>query len=65
MSKEKLRIVYMGTPDFAVLPLQGIIQAGFNENIYYTKQTQLSNGMIHLSVGFLQGYFNPFWSSEG
>jgi methionyl-tRNA formyltransferase len=30
MSKEKLRIVYMGTPDFAVLPLQGIIQAGFN-----------------------------------
>lgn len=29
MQKHKLRIVYMGTPDFAVLPLQKIVEAGF------------------------------------
>ena len=30
MTKKKLRIVYMGTPDFAVLPLKKIIEDGFN-----------------------------------
>lgn len=30
MSEHKLRIVYMGTPEFAVLPLKKIIEAGFN-----------------------------------
>ena len=29
MPSHKLRIVYMGTPDFAVLPLKRIIEAGF------------------------------------
>ena len=29
MAEHKLRIVYMGTPDFAVLPLKKIIEAGF------------------------------------
>ena len=29
MEKKDLRIVYMGTPDFAVLPLKRIIEAGF------------------------------------
>ena len=29
MPSHKLRIVYMGTPDFAVLPLKRIIKAGF------------------------------------
>lgn len=29
MTKHKLRIVYMGTPDFAVLPLQKIVEAGY------------------------------------
>ncbi|WP_251621007.1 methionyl-tRNA formyltransferase [Odoribacter lunatus] len=29
MQKHSLRIVYMGTPDFAVLPLKKIIEAGF------------------------------------
>jgi len=29
MSKHRLKIVYMGTPDFAVLPLQQLIKAGF------------------------------------
>lgn len=29
MQKHRLRIVYMGTPDFAVLPLKKIIEAGF------------------------------------
>lgn len=29
MQKHKLRIVYMGTPDFAVLPLQKIWEAGY------------------------------------
>lgn len=29
MSGHKLRIVYMGTPDFAVLPLKRIVEAGF------------------------------------
>lgn len=29
MLKHRLRIVYMGTPDFAVLPLQKIIEAGY------------------------------------
>lgn len=30
MSKENLRIVYMGTPDFAVAPLKSIVENGFN-----------------------------------
>jgi len=30
MTKKKLRIVYMGTPDFAVLPLRKIIEEGFD-----------------------------------
>lgn len=30
MQKHRLRIVYMGTPDFAVLPLQKIVEAGYN-----------------------------------
>lgn len=30
MKKEELRIVYMGTPDFAVSPLKRIIEAGYN-----------------------------------
>lgn len=30
MKKEDLRIVYMGTPDFAVSPLKSIIEAGYN-----------------------------------
>lgn len=29
MQKHRLRIVYMGTPDFAVLPLKKIVEAGF------------------------------------
>lgn len=29
MEKRNLRIVYMGTPDFAVLPLKKIVEAGF------------------------------------
>lgn len=29
MEKRSLRIVYMGTPDFAVLPLKKIVEAGF------------------------------------
>ena len=29
MPSHKLRIVYMGTPDFSVLPLKRIIEAGF------------------------------------
>ena len=27
---DKLRIVYMGTPDFAVLPLKKIVEAGYD-----------------------------------
>lgn len=30
MQEHKLRIVYMGTPDFAVLPLKKIVDAGYN-----------------------------------
>jgi len=30
MQKHRLRIVYMGTPDFAVLPLKKIVEAGFD-----------------------------------
>jgi len=30
MKKEDLRIIYMGTPDFAVSPLKSIIKAGYN-----------------------------------
>ena len=30
MKKEDLRIVYMGTPDFAVEPLRCLIQGGYN-----------------------------------
>lgn len=30
MPVRKLRIIYMGTPDFAVLPLKKIVEAGFN-----------------------------------
>jgi methionyl-tRNA formyltransferase len=30
MKKEELRIVYMGTPDFAVGPLKSIIKSGYN-----------------------------------
>ncbi len=30
MQKHRLRIVYMGTPDFAVLPLKEIVEAGFD-----------------------------------
>ncbi|MDE5640050.1 MAG: methionyl-tRNA formyltransferase [Odoribacter sp.] len=30
MQKHKLRIVYMGTPDFAVSPLKKIVEAGFD-----------------------------------
>lgn len=30
MEKRNLRIVYMGTPDFAVLPLKKIVEAGFS-----------------------------------
>lgn len=30
MSKHRLRIVYMGTPDFAVFPLKKIVEAGFD-----------------------------------
>lgn len=30
MTKQDLRIVYMGTPDFAVLPLQKLIEGGYN-----------------------------------
>ncbi len=30
MTKNELRIVYMGTPDFAVLPLQRLVEGGFN-----------------------------------
>lgn len=30
MLEHSLRIVYMGTPDFAVLPLKKIVEAGFN-----------------------------------
>lgn len=30
MTKEQLRIVYMGTPDFAVLPLQKLVEGGYN-----------------------------------
>ena len=29
MTGHKLRIIYMGTPDFAVLPLKKIVEAGF------------------------------------
>lgn len=29
MILHKLRIVYMGTPDFAVLPLKKMVEAGF------------------------------------
>ncbi len=30
MTKNELRIVYMGTPDFAVLPLQRLVEGGYN-----------------------------------
>lgn len=30
MTKEELRIVYMGTPDFAVLPLKTLVEGGYN-----------------------------------
>ncbi len=30
MEKNELRIVYMGTPDFAVLPLQRLVENGYN-----------------------------------
>lgn len=30
MTKESLRIVYMGTPDFAVAPLKALIEGGYN-----------------------------------
>lgn len=30
MKEHNLRIVYMGTPDFAVLPLKKLVEAGFN-----------------------------------
>lgn len=30
MSEKKLRIVYMGTPDFAVLPLKKMVECGYN-----------------------------------
>ena len=30
MNKEDLRIVYMGTPDFAVEPLQKLVEGGYN-----------------------------------
>lgn len=30
MQKHRLKIVYMGTPDFAVLPLQKIVEAGYD-----------------------------------
>lgn len=30
MTQEELRIVYMGTPDFAVLPLKTLVEGGYN-----------------------------------
>ena len=30
MNKESLRIIYMGTPDFAVLPLKTLVENGYN-----------------------------------
>ena len=30
MEKESLRIVYMGTPEFAVAPLESLLDNGYN-----------------------------------
>ena len=30
MESKQLRIVYMGTPDFAVMPLQRLVEEGYN-----------------------------------
>ena len=30
MKKEDLRVVYMGTPDFAVEPLKKLVEGGYN-----------------------------------
>ena len=30
MKKEDLRIVYMGTPEFAVEPLRSLVEGGYN-----------------------------------
>ena len=30
MDSKKLRIVYMGTPDFAVAPLRRLVEAGYH-----------------------------------
>ena len=29
MQKEDLRIIYMGTPDFAVAPLKALVEGGY------------------------------------
>ena len=36
MKKEDLRIVYMGTPDFAVESLRCLVEGGYNVCLLYT-----------------------------
>ena len=34
---KKLNIVYMGSPDFAVLPLKALLEAGYNISLVVTQ----------------------------
>ena len=42
MNKTDLRIVYMGTPDFAVAPLRKLVEGGYNA-VSYTHLTLPTN----------------------
>lgn len=52
MNKEDLRIVYMGTPDFAVEPLQKLVEGGYNIVVSLPCQ-------INQSAGIRQIYLRP------
>ena len=43
MKKEDLRIVYMGTPDFAVEALRQLVEGGYNVAVSYTHLTLPTN----------------------
>ena len=56
MDSKKLRIVYMGTPDFAVAPLRRLVEAGYHVVGVVTMPDKPAGRGLHLQQSAVKRY---------